>query len=70
VGSVPVARERTGTDPQAIWEWGLADRVATGLTLTVTGLQPIAAEMLAAADAIAGQRKWDALPGAGSWRAA
>jgi streptomycin 6-kinase len=45
--------ERTGTDPRAIWEWGLLDRVATGLTLTVAGLQPVAAEMLAAADAIA-----------------
>jgi streptomycin 6-kinase len=44
---------RTGTDPQAIWEWGLLDRVATGLTLTVAGLQPVAVEMLAAADEIA-----------------
>ncbi|HEY0530745.1 MAG TPA: aminoglycoside phosphotransferase family protein [Actinoplanes sp.] len=44
---------RTGTDPQAIWEWGLADRVATGLTLTAIGLQPVAAQMLAAADLIA-----------------
>lgn len=45
---------RTGTDPQAIWEWGLADRVATGLVLTAIGLQPVAGEMLAAADRIAG----------------
>jgi streptomycin 6-kinase len=45
--------DRTGTDPTAIWDWGLADRVATGLTLTAVGLQPVAAEMLAAADAIA-----------------
>ncbi len=45
--------DRTGTDPRAIWEWGLADRVATGLTLTVAGLQPVASQMLAAADAIA-----------------
>jgi streptomycin 6-kinase len=45
---------RTGTDVQAIWEWGLADRVATGLALTAIGLQPVAAEMLAAADRIAG----------------
>ena len=44
---------RTGTDPRAIWEWGLLDRVTTGLTLTVAGLQPVAAEMLAAADEIA-----------------
>jgi streptomycin 6-kinase len=42
----------TGTDPRAIWEWGLLDRVATGLTLTIAGVQPVAAQMLAAADAI------------------
>jgi streptomycin 6-kinase len=41
---------RTGTDPQAIWEWGLADRVDTGLALTAIGLQPVAGEMLRAAD--------------------
>jgi streptomycin 6-kinase len=45
--------ERTGADPRAIWEWGLLDRVATGLTLTVAGVQPVAAQMLAAADEIA-----------------
>jgi streptomycin 6-kinase len=45
--------DRTGTDPRAIWEWGLLDRVATGLTLTVAGLRPVAAQMLAAADEIA-----------------
>jgi streptomycin 6-kinase len=44
---------RTGADPRAVWEWGLLDRVATGLTLTVAGLQPVAAEMLTAADQIA-----------------
>ena len=47
--------QRTGTDPVAIWEWGVAERVATGLTLTAVGLQPVAAEMLAAADRIAGE---------------
>ena len=44
---------RTGTGPAAIWEWGLAERVATGLALTAVGLQPVAADMLAAADRIA-----------------
>jgi streptomycin 6-kinase len=34
----------------AIWEWGAADRVATGLLLTRIGLQPVARQMLAAAD--------------------
>nr|WP_243755166.1 aminoglycoside phosphotransferase family protein [Actinoplanes brasiliensis] len=43
---------RTGTDPVAIWEWGLAERVNTGLVLTAVGLQPLAAQMLAAADAV------------------
>jgi streptomycin 6-kinase len=43
---------RTGTDPRAIWEWGLADRVTTGLVLTVAGVQPVAAQMLRAADEI------------------
>jgi streptomycin 6-kinase len=43
---------RTGTDPLAIWEWGVAERAATGLALTALGVQPVAAQMLAAADAI------------------
>lgn len=42
----------TGTDPMAIWEWGLAERVSTGLVLTVAGVQPVARQMLAAADEI------------------
>ncbi|MGK5681756.1 aminoglycoside phosphotransferase family protein [Actinoplanes sp. URMC 104] len=44
---------RTGTDPTAIWEWGLAERVSTGLVLTALGVQPVARDMLAAADGIA-----------------
>lgn len=44
---------RTGTDPAAIWEWGVAERVSTGLVLTAIGLQPVAREMLAAADLVA-----------------
>jgi streptomycin 6-kinase len=43
---------RTGTDVTAIWEWGVAERVATGLTLTAVHLQPVAADMLTAADEI------------------
>lgn len=42
----------TGTDPDAIWEWGMAERVSTGLLLTAIGLQPVGREMLAAADRI------------------
>ncbi len=44
---------RCDLDASAIWEWGAADRVATGLALTMIGLQPVAREMLATADHIA-----------------
>lgn len=44
---------RTGRSELAIWEWGLIERVATGLVGTRIGLQPVASEMLAAADRIA-----------------
>jgi streptomycin 6-kinase len=47
---------RTGLDPTAIWEWGVVERVSTGLLATVIGLQPIGAQMLAAADRIATRR--------------
>jgi len=43
----------TGTDPIAIWEWGVVERVATGLLLTKVELQPIGSEMLATADLLA-----------------
>jgi streptomycin 6-kinase len=45
--------DRTGLDPIAIWEWGVAERVSTGLLLTRIDLQPIGRQMLAAADRIA-----------------
>jgi streptomycin 6-kinase len=44
---------RTGCDPAAIWEWGVIERVSTGLIATAIGLRPVGAQMLAAADAIA-----------------
>lgn len=44
-----VAR-RTGTDAAAIWDWASVERVATGLLATSIDLQPIGAQMLAAAD--------------------
>jgi streptomycin 6-kinase len=44
---------RTGLDATAIWEWGVAERVATGLLFTRIGLQPAGAQMLAAADQLA-----------------
>jgi streptomycin 6-kinase len=43
---------RTGLDAAAIWEWGVVERVSTGLVLHGIGLQPVAGRMLAAADAI------------------
>jgi streptomycin 6-kinase len=44
---------RTGCDPEAIWEWGVVERMSTGLLATAIGLQPVGAQMLEAADAIA-----------------
>jgi streptomycin 6-kinase len=44
---------RCGLDASAIWEWGVAERVATGLVLTRIELQPAGRQMLATADHIA-----------------
>jgi streptomycin 6-kinase len=44
---------RAGLDARAIWEWGAAERVSTGLLLTSLDLQPIGRLMLAAADHVA-----------------
>jgi streptomycin 6-kinase len=44
---------RTGCDETAIWEWGVVERVSTGLLGTAIGLQPVARQMLHAADMIA-----------------
>jgi streptomycin 6-kinase len=46
--------KRTGLDADAIWEWGVVERVSTGLFGTRVGLQPIARQMLAAAEEVAG----------------
>jgi len=46
---------RTGCDEQAIWEWGVVERVSTGLIASKIDLQPVGAEMLHAADMIAAQ---------------
>jgi streptomycin 6-kinase len=50
---------RTGLDETAIWEWGAVERVSTGLLGTRVGMQPVAAQMLAAADSIS-RGGWDA----------
>jgi streptomycin 6-kinase len=44
---------RCGLDATAIWEWGAVERVSTGLLGVRIGLQPVAGQMLAAADHIA-----------------
>lgn len=44
---------RTGCDPVAIWEWGVVERVSTGLLAVAIDLQPVGSQMLAAADALA-----------------
>jgi streptomycin 6-kinase len=42
----------TDTDVTAIWEWGVVERVSTGLLLTSIGVQPVGRQMLDAADRI------------------
>jgi len=44
---------RTNLDPIAIWEWGVVERVSTGLLCTKIALNPIGHDMLGAADQIA-----------------
>jgi streptomycin 6-kinase len=45
--------QRTGLDAEAIWEWGVIERVSTGLLGTRVGLQPVATQMLRVAEHIA-----------------
>jgi streptomycin 6-kinase len=45
--------DRTGLDEEAIWEWGVVERVSTGLAATAIGLQPVGAQMLKVADRVA-----------------
>lgn len=44
---------RCGCDATAIWEWGVIERVSTGLVCTAIDLQPEGREMLHAADVVA-----------------
>ena len=48
---------RSGLDRDAIWEWGVVERVSTGLLCTRIDLQPVGRQMLAAADRIAQLRR-------------
>jgi len=45
--------DRCGLDATAIWEWGVVERVSTGLVATKIGLQPVGRQMLDLADHIA-----------------
>jgi hypothetical protein len=45
--------ERCGLDAAAIWEWGVVERVASGLRCTQINLQPLGRHMLMAADRLA-----------------
>ncbi len=45
---------RMGLDATAIWEWGVVERVSTGLLCTKVGLQPVGGEMLAVAERLCG----------------
>lgn len=44
---------RTGLNEPAIWEWGVIERVSTGLLGVEIGLEPEASRMLAVADRVA-----------------
>jgi streptomycin 6-kinase len=45
---------RSGLDATAIWEWGVVERVSTGLLCTKIDLQPVGRDMLTVADRLAG----------------
>ncbi len=59
LGGNPVDRAcwlaaRTGLDLAAIWEWGVVERLTTGLHCTRIRLQPLGRDTLAAAEAVTG----------------
>ncbi len=45
--------ERCGLDAAAIWEWGVVERVTSGLRCTRINLQPLGRHMLKVADRLA-----------------
>jgi streptomycin 6-kinase len=45
--------DRCGLDAAAIFEWGVVERVSTGLSATMIGLQPVGRQMLTLADRLA-----------------
>ena len=44
---------RTGVDATAIWEWGVIERVSTGLLCVAIELEPVGTDMLLAAERVA-----------------
>lgn len=50
---------RCGLDATRIWEWGVVERVSTGLVCAQIDLQPIGRQMLAAAERIAANHAQD-----------
>ncbi len=46
---------RTGLDATAIWEWGVVERVSTGLLCAAVDLEPAGREMLDVADRVAAE---------------
>jgi hypothetical protein len=44
---------RTGLDAEAVWGWGVVERVSTGLLCPRINLQPVGRQMLLATDGIA-----------------
>jgi streptomycin 6-kinase len=44
---------RSGLDAESVWEWGVVERVSTGLLGIQVDLQPMGSEMLAVADRVA-----------------
>lgn len=47
--------DRCALDADAIWEWGVVERVSTGLMAMRIGLQPVGAQMLTLADRLAAE---------------
>jgi streptomycin 6-kinase len=45
---------RTGLDPVVTWEWGVIERLSTGLLCTQIHLQPLGRDTLRAAEAVSG----------------
>jgi streptomycin 6-kinase len=45
---------RAGLDPVATWEWGVVERLSTGLLCTQIQLQPLGSDTLRAAEAVVG----------------